>query len=95
MASCGDTRRFDRRKLWAKLGHPSRFDLLVARPYMSETTAFRRIRVARCSQSSVPWVAAVGGEQEAKYHVCGDYVACMHDGLRANPSLPRARGGLG
>ena len=29
----------DRRKLWAKLGHPSMFDFLVTRHHMSESTA--------------------------------------------------------
>lgn len=29
----------DRRKLWAKQGHPSMFDFLVSRYFMSESTA--------------------------------------------------------
>src|SRR5688572_21186329 len=40
----------DRRKLWAKLGHPSLFDFLVARYHMSEATAFKRIGAARTAR---------------------------------------------
>src|SRR5688572_21644933 len=37
----------DRRKLWAKQGHPSMFDFLCSRHHMSESTAGKRIGAAR------------------------------------------------
>ena len=40
----------DRRKLWARLGHPSLFDFLVIRYHMSEATAFKRIGAARTAR---------------------------------------------
>src|SRR5262245_61929245 len=40
----------DRRKLWAKYGHPSMFDFCVARHHMSESTAFKRIGAARTAR---------------------------------------------
>lgn len=40
----------DRRKLWAKLGHPSLFDLPVVRYRMSESTAGKRIGAARTAR---------------------------------------------
>jgi len=40
----------DQRKLWAKLGHPTMFDFLVARYHMSEATAFKRIGAARTAR---------------------------------------------
>ena len=41
----------DRRKLWAKLGHPSMFDFLMARHHMFESTAGKRIGAARTARS--------------------------------------------
>ena len=40
----------DRRKIWAKYGHPSLFDFLVTRHHMSESTAGKRIGAARTAQ---------------------------------------------
>src|SRR5688572_7885972 len=40
----------DRRKLWARLGHPSMFDFLVTRYRMSESTAGKRIGAARTAR---------------------------------------------
>src|SRR6187200_3001261 len=40
----------DRRKLWAKYGHPSLFDFCVARHRMSESTAAKRIGAARAAR---------------------------------------------
>ena len=40
----------DRRKLWAKYGHPSMFDLCVSRYHMSESTAGKRIGAARTAR---------------------------------------------
>jgi len=40
----------DRRKLWARLGHPTLFDFLVTRYHMSEATAFKRIGAARTAR---------------------------------------------
>jgi len=40
----------DRRKLWARLGHPSLWDFLVTRHHMSEATAFKRIGAARTAR---------------------------------------------
>src|SRR5688572_27879225 len=40
----------DRRKLWAKQGHPSMFDFCVARYNMSESTAGKRIGAARTAR---------------------------------------------
>src|SRR5688572_33353880 len=40
----------DRRKLWAKYGHPSMFDFCVTRHHMSESTAGKRIGAARTAQ---------------------------------------------
>src|SRR6186713_196976 len=40
----------DRRKLWAKRGHPSMFDFCVARYHMSESTAGKRIGAARTAR---------------------------------------------
>jgi len=40
----------DQRKLWARLGHPTLFDFLVARHHMSEATAFKRIGAARTAR---------------------------------------------
>ena len=40
----------DRRKLWAKQGHPSMFDFCVARYHMSESTAGKRIGAARTAR---------------------------------------------
>src|SRR5688572_26484220 len=40
----------DRRQLWAKQGHPSMFDFLVARHHMSESTAGKRIGAARTAR---------------------------------------------
>src|SRR6187549_3772027 len=40
----------DRRKLWAKQGHPSMFDWLVVRHHMSESTAGKRIGAARTAR---------------------------------------------
>src|SRR5262245_2756182 len=40
----------DRRKLWAKYGHPSLFDFLVTRHHMSESTAGKRIGAARTAR---------------------------------------------
>jgi hypothetical protein len=40
----------DRRKLWAKQGHPSMFDFLVSRYFMSESTAGKRIGAARTAR---------------------------------------------
>jgi len=40
----------DRRKLWAKLGHPTLFDFLIGRYHMSEATAFKRIGAARAAR---------------------------------------------
>lgn len=39
----------DRRKLWAKYGHPSLFDFCVGRHHMSESTAAKRIGAARAA----------------------------------------------
>ncbi|HEU5076015.1 MAG TPA: HNH endonuclease signature motif containing protein [Polyangiaceae bacterium] len=41
----------DRRRLWARLGHPSLFDFLVTRYHMSESTAGKRIGAARAARS--------------------------------------------
>ena len=40
----------DRRKLWARQGHPSLFDFLVSRYHMSESTAGKRIGAARTAR---------------------------------------------
>jgi len=40
----------DRRKIWAKYGHPSLFDFLVTRHHMSESTAGKRIGAARTAR---------------------------------------------
>ncbi len=40
----------DRRQLWARLGHPSMFDLCVRRFHMSESIAAKRIRAARTAR---------------------------------------------
>src|SRR6187549_2165308 len=40
----------DRRKLWAKQGHPSMFDFCVVRYHMSESTAGKRIGAARTAR---------------------------------------------
>ena len=40
----------DRRRLWAKQGHPSMFDFLVSRHHMSESTAGKRIGAARTAR---------------------------------------------
>ena len=40
----------DRRQLWAKLGYPSMFALLVTRYHMSESTAGKRIGAARTAR---------------------------------------------
>ncbi|HEU5072998.1 MAG TPA: hypothetical protein VFU02_02480, partial [Polyangiaceae bacterium] len=40
----------DRRKLWARRGHPSLFDFLVSRYHMSESTAGKRIGAARTAR---------------------------------------------
>src|SRR6187549_206564 len=40
----------DRRKLWAKRGHPSMFDFCVSRYHMSESTAGKRIGAARTAR---------------------------------------------
>jgi len=40
----------DRRKLWAKHGHASLFAFCVDRFHMSESTAAKRIRAARCAR---------------------------------------------
>ncbi len=40
----------DRRQLWAKLGHPSMFDLCIRRLRMSESIAAKRIRAARTAR---------------------------------------------
>ena len=40
----------DRRKLWAKYGHPSLFEFCVARHHMSESTAAKRIGAARAAR---------------------------------------------
>ena len=40
----------DRRKLWAKYGHPSLFDFCVSRHHMSESTAAKRIGAARAAR---------------------------------------------
>src|SRR6188508_1410556 len=41
----------DRRKIWAKQGHPSMFDFCVMRYRMSESTAGKRIGAARTARS--------------------------------------------
>jgi len=40
----------DRRKLWARQGHPSMFDFCVSRYHMSESTAGKRIGAARTAR---------------------------------------------
>jgi len=40
----------DRRRLWARLGHPSMFSFLVNRFHMSESTAGKRIGAARTAR---------------------------------------------
>src|SRR5688572_2542517 len=40
----------DRRKLWAKRGHPSMFEFCVSRYHMSESTAGKRIGAARTAR---------------------------------------------
>jgi len=40
----------ERRKIWAKQGHPSMFDFLVTRHHMSESTAGKRIGAARTAR---------------------------------------------
>src|SRR5688572_11096028 len=42
----------DTRKLWAKYGHPSMFDLCVSRYPMSESTAAKRTGAARAARRS-------------------------------------------
>src|SRR5688572_23738004 len=53
----------DRRKLWAKQGHPSMFDFLCSRYHMSESTAGKRIGAARTARRfPVLFGMVAGGE---------------------------------
>src|SRR6187455_3203830 len=69
----------DRRKLWAKQGHPSMFDFCVARYHMSESTAGKRIGAARTARRFPILVAMVArgevhlsGIHRLKAHLTAD-----------------------